>query len=198
VQLHPALIGPNVLPPSSLIPDSVFKDPIEAYYQKMMDLCTLILRVLAHGMPYGPHIFDEFLANDPVAALKLLHYPPTDSEGLGAGAHTDFGAITLLLQDDNAGLQVQNPETKEWIPIMPNKDAYVVNIGDMMQRWTKGLYKSNLHRVINSGNEERYSMPFFYDGNLECKLAPFDGSETEGRILTVEEHMTERFSTTYA
>ena len=163
----------------------------------MMDLSTLLLEILAAGLPYGPHVFDDFNSNDPLASLRLLHYPPTDSNSLGAGAHTDFGAFTFLLQDDNAGLQVQNPETKEWIPIMPNRDAYVVNIGDMMQRWTKGLYKSNLHRVINSGKAERYSSPFFFDGNLDCRLVPFDGSEPEGGVLTVEEHMKERFASTY-
>lgn len=197
VKIHPAFNGPNIWPPASLIPESVFKEPVEDYYQKMMDLCSLLCDILAAGLPYGPHVFDEFKSNDPLASLRLLHYPPTDSNGLGAGAHTDFGAFTFLLQDDNAGLQVQNPETKEWIPIMPNRDAYVVNIGDMMQRWTKGLYKSNLHRVINSGKTERYSSPFFYDGNLDCKLIPFDGSEPEGGVLTVEEHMKERFASTY-
>jgi isopenicillin N synthase-like dioxygenase len=67
----------------------------------------------------------------------------------------------------------------------------------MMQRWTQGKYKSNLHRVINYSNEERYSVPFFFDGNLDCKLDPFDGSPAEGGSITVFDHMTERFNTTY-
>lgn len=191
-------MGPNIWPNPSLIPEAVFKEPIEEYYPKMMELSKTILQILAAGLPYGPHVFDEFLANDPLASLRLLHYPPTNSSGLGAGAHTDFGAFTFLLQDDHAGLQVQNPETKEWVSITPNRNSYVVNIGDMMQRWTKGLYKSNLHRVINSGKEDRYSSPFFFDGNLDCRLAPFDGSEPEEKVLTVEEHMEERFATTYS
>jgi isopenicillin N synthase-like dioxygenase len=203
VKLHPGFIGPNIWPPTSLIPDSVFKDPCEVYYQKMLDLCAVILQILAAGLPYGPHLFDEFLANDPLASLRLLRYPPTDAAGLGAGAHTDFGAITLLLQDQHAGLQVQDPETKEWIDIPPNRDAYVVNIGDMMERWTRGLYKSNLHRVINKGKEERFSVPFFFDGNLDCRLVPFDGDEERseregwGKAMTVEEQMSERFASTY-
>jgi isopenicillin N synthase-like dioxygenase len=59
------------------------------------------------------------------------------------------------------------------------------------------MYKSNLHRVINYSNEERYSIPFFFDGNLACKLTPFDGSAVEGEVMTVDDHMTERFTTTY-
>lgn len=83
--------------------------------------------------------------------------------------------------------------------LTPYSPHSVVNIGDMMQRWTQGKYKSNLHRVINFSNEERYSVPFFFNGNLKCKLSPFDGSPVEGggEAITVFEHMTERFTTTY-
>lgn len=88
----------------------------------MRSLATTILKVLAAGLPYGPNLFDEF-STDPLAVMRLLHYPPADAVTLGAGAHTDFGAITLLLQDEHAGLQVQHPETKEWMPIDPNPAA---------------------------------------------------------------------------
>ncbi|EOO03693.1 putative 2og-fe oxygenase protein [Phaeoacremonium minimum UCRPA7] len=108
------------------------------------------------------------------------------------------GAITLLLQDDSGGLEVLNHNTGEWIPVDPNPDAYVVNIGDMLSMWTKNIYKSNVHRVINKSTKDRYSMPFFFDGNADVKLTPFDGSEpVGGKVLTVEEHMLERFGTTY-
>ena len=78
----------------------------------------------------------------------------------------------------------------------PDPAAYVVNIGDMLSLWTRGEYKSSVHRVINKGAGDRYSVPFFFDGNLDTRLAPLDGGE--GRTLTVEEHMLERFGTTYA
>lgn len=169
-----------------------------AYYHAVYSLSETMFKILAAGLPYGPHIFDEFMSNKPLAVIRPLHYPPsTVPDALGAGAHTDFGAITLLLQDDNAGLQVCDPETKEWMPVPPNRDAYVVNIGDMLEKWTKGAYKSTLHRVINTGAKDRYSIPFFFDGNLECKLVPFDGSEVDSGAITVEDHMKERFASTY-
>lgn len=109
-----------------------------------------------------------------------------------------FGAITLLLQDDNPGLQVFNPKNDEWVPITPNPAAYVVNVGDMLCKWTNGFYKSSLHRVLNNSPNDRYSVPFFFDGNMDCRLDPFDGSGiAEGDAQTVEEHMLERFRTTY-
>lgn len=81
----------------------------------------------------------------------------------------------------------------------PNPDAYVVNIGDMLSMWTKSIYKSAMHRVINKSNSDRYSVPFFFDGNAEVKLKPFDGSEPAGgRVVTVEQHLLERLGTSYA
>jgi isopenicillin N synthase-like dioxygenase len=170
------------------------------YYDALHALSLKVLEVLARGLPYGPNVFNEFISNDAVAVMRLLHYPPqtsTDEKQLGAGAHTDFGAITLLLQDDHSGLQVLNDATGDWINVVPNRDAYVVNIGDMLDMWTCGEYKSNMHRVLNQSSNDRYSVPFFFDGNLESKLAPLDGRKIEGEPLTVEEHMLERFASTY-
>jgi isopenicillin N synthase-like dioxygenase len=76
-----------------------------------------------------------------------------------------------------------------------------VNIGDMLALWTRNIYKSNTHRVINKGTRDRYSVPFFLDGNCDVELRPFDGSAPDkvkgARAITVEEHMLERFGTTY-
>jgi isopenicillin N synthase-like dioxygenase len=98
----------------------------------------------------------------------------------------------------SGGLEVLNEAANEWVPVPPNPDAYVVNIGDMLSMWTKNAYKSAVHRVINKGNKDRYSVPFFVDGNTDVKLLPFDGSEPLiGKVITAEEHMLERFGTTY-
>ena len=109
------------------------------------------------------------------------------------------GAITLLLQDSAGGLEVLNTHKNEWVAVAPDPAAYVVNIGDMLAFWTKGAYHSNIHRVVNTSGRDRYSIPFFFDGNLDVKLAPLDGSAPAPghEVLTVEEHMLERFGTTY-
>ncbi|KAI1848933.1 hypothetical protein JX265_001264 [Neoarthrinium moseri] len=198
-KIHPHLIGPNIFPSS--IPEGVLKTPTEEYYRECLGLASKIMEILAKGLPYGNDIFVPFMSNDPVCSIRLLHYPPqksTDARQLGAGAHTDFGAITLLWQDMSGGLEVLNGNTNEWIPIDPNPDAYVVNVGDMLSIWTKNAYKSAVHRVINKSNKDRYSVPFFVDGNTDVKLVPFDGSEPlTGKVITAEEHMLERFGTTY-
>lgn len=201
-----AMVGPNRWLPSTTIPDDIFKNIMTLYHQSMLSLALLVLEILAQGLPYGPHIFDDFISkdvvtNNVVASLRLLHYPPqtsTDERQLGTGAHTDFGAVTLLLQDENAGLQVKDEAAGVWVPVAPNKDAYVINIGDMLAMWTKGLYKSGLHRVLNRSEKDRYSVPFFFDGNMACRLAPFDGSVTGADVITVEGHMRERMETAAA
>jgi len=197
VQRHPQFAGENVWPPESALAHEKFRDPMERYYSAVLSVTKTLFAILAAGLPYGPEIFDEFMSNNPLAVIRPLHYPPSPEGDIGAGAHTDFGALTLLLQDANPGLQVRDPATGAWIDVPPNADAYVVNIGDMLDKWTRGRYRSTLHRVINEGNSERYSVPFFFDGNLDCRLVPFDG-EVEGEtVITVAEHMRERFASTY-
>lgn len=77
-------------------------------------------------------------------------------------AHTDFGVITLLLTDGLPGLQVQNQNTGQWVSVPPDENAFVVNVGDMLQQITGGYFKSNLHRVLNLGDADRHSVPYFF------------------------------------
>jgi len=191
-------MGPNVYPPASLLPPSTFQHPAETYYAAMHALALRILDLIAATLPHGPHIFDAFIAPTPAAPLRLLHYPPaqpTAKRQLGARAHTDFGAITLLLQDEHAGLEVQDPGSGDWAGVAPDPAAYVVNVGDMLQMWTGGEYRSSVHRVVNRGGD-RYSVVFFFDGNLDCRLGRL-GAEGGGEAVTVEEHMVERMRTSY-
>ena len=199
-QDHPVLVGENVFPRE--IPDAELREPAEAYYEAVLALACTVLEILAKGLPYGDDVFDQFVSGGPLCNLRLLHYPPQtshDARQLGAGAHTDFGAVTLLYQDSAGGLEVLDQSTDTWVGVAPNPDAYVVNIGDMLCMWTKNVYKSNVHRVINRSATDRYSLPFFFDGNLDTKLAPLDGSEPlSGEVITTEEHMLRRLGKTYS
>ncbi|KAJ5378237.1 uncharacterized protein N7496_005646 [Penicillium cataractarum] len=206
-------MGPNVWPPTEMLASRDFRDPLEKYYQAMTELSHIVLDLVAATLPYGPHVFDEFKANDPACPMRLLHYPPTRpaataEEGeaqkrqLGSSAHTDFGAVTLLLQDEHPGLEVQDRETGEWIGVPPDPAAYVVNMGDMISRITGGLYKSSIHRVVNKNPTDRFSVVYFFDGNIDFKLYPLDvvygkGIDEDEKAPTVEEHMIERTMASY-
>ncbi|KUJ21476.1 putative leucoanthocyanidin dioxygenase [Mollisia scopiformis] len=188
------LQGPNMWPN---LPENKYRIPIMAYRQKLLHLAETIMTILALGLPYGPDVFNEFM-KQPVANLKLLHYPPNESKSrLGAGSHTDFGCITLLLQQPGSeGLEVLSPLTNTWIPIPSTADRYVVNVGDLLHRWTKGHYRSTVHRVVDVGKTDRYSIPFFYHGNLATTISPLDGSVSLNAI-TVEEHIRGKFRKSY-
>ncbi|KAK7537202.1 uncharacterized protein J3D65DRAFT_624737 [Phyllosticta citribraziliensis] len=199
-QASRSFMTPNIWPSAEQVPESSFKNPMVDYYDAVEALCLRVLELVAAALPYGPDALDELKGEPIVASMRLLHYPPQNSSAekqFGAGAHTDFGVITLLLTDGLPGLQVQNQTTGQWVSVPPDENAFVVNVGDMLQQITGGYFKSNLHRVLNLGDADRYSVPYFFDGCLDARLKRLDGAD-EDRILTVEEHMLERFATTYS
>lgn len=195
-------MGPSVWPSTSLLPHHALKDPAEAYYRAIYNLSLRVLDMIFATLPAGSSAkLAEFTEPALVAApLRLLHYPPaqkTDQRQLGSSAHTDFGAITLLLQDGNPGLEVYDETSQSWYEIEPTRNAYVVNVGDMLEMWTGRRFKSSLHRVINKKPVDRYSVVFFFDGNLDCSLSPLDGSAADEKVLTVEQHMINRMTQSY-
>lgn len=104
--------------------------------------------------------------------LSTPHTPGADISQFSCGAHTDYGCVTLLHTDDTPGaLQVQLKDGT-WLPADPIRGAFVVNIGDMIERWTNGLWKSTMHRVIHRGNKYRISVPFFYEPNFDAVVKP--------------------------
>jgi isopenicillin N synthase-like dioxygenase len=124
-----------------------------------------LLRVFAVSLEMPPDYFLQFCTK-PMVQMRLFHYPPqppvTDDKAFGVAPHSDYGMITLLSQDPIGGLELQKRDG-EWIgaPFIPG--TLVINIGDLFQRWTNDIYRSNLHRVVNRTGKERYSIPTFFN-----------------------------------
>ncbi|THC90093.1 hypothetical protein EYZ11_010457 [Aspergillus tanneri] len=207
---HPSVLagkfsqGPNKYPQEIRDPD-LFRSVVDRYHAIMSDLARGILKVLAQTLGLPETWFDGF-CHEPVATLRLLWYPAQEvtasSHERGIGAHTNFGAVTILLQDNNGGLQVWDRESSEWADVVPMPGALVVNLRNMMMRWTNDRYLSNLHRVINRSGRVRYSVPFFFSGNpdfiVECIPSCYDEiNKAKYPPITVQEWMRGRYADTY-
>lgn len=193
--------GPNQWPIQ--LPD--FQPVMQEYYEALAQLSESIMAGLALSLDLPEDFFADFCA-DPMCTLRLLHYPPQPEKPLpgekGCGAHTDFGGITILLLDDKPGLQVWDAKSDGWINATPIPGTFVVNLGDMIARWTNDLYRSTLHRVVNTSGAERYSVPFFYTGTPghEVRCLPVclqEGEQPKYPPTTVEDHIQEMYRRTY-
>jgi isopenicillin N synthase-like dioxygenase len=182
-----------------------FKSVMDDYIAAHQALCERLMGYIALSLGEPETYFEKTLI-DPMITLRLLRYPPhpqqADQRLFGAGAHTDWGALTTLAQDETGGLQVQMP-SGTWVDAPPIKDSFVVNLGDMMPRWTNDLYRSNPHRVINkSHHQARYSIPFFYEPNYEAPIDPIASTVTEQssrkyKTITAGEHLKYMVEKTY-
>lgn len=154
-----------------------FRDDVTAYHDALIGLGRAMVRLVAHALDVPETALNPGF-DTPTTWLRLLYYPPTDPmEGddlYGSAPHCDFGFLTILAQDDIGGLQVQTPEGA-WVDAPRIPGSFVVNVGDMLHRWSNGILKSTPHRVINRSGRARYSCPFFFDPHVSTVIAPLDG-----------------------
>ncbi len=176
-----------------------FRAAVEDYYGYAHEIARALLRTFAFAVGHEYDYFDEDFGVSHACVLRLLRYAPTPSkvdEGkFACGAHTDYGLFTLLATDSVPGLQVFDSETNEWIPVRPpREDMFVLNVGDLMQFWSDGAFKSTKHRVVMDGDRERYSMAFFVEPNHACVITP----SSPTRATTFGEYLAAKYRETYA
>lgn len=194
--------GPNQWPEA--LPG--FREQMLGYQAAMIGLGRHLMGLLAQSveLPYG--FFADGL-REPQCGVRLLRYPPQPEEAagnlLGAGAHTDWGSITILLQDGRPGLEVRNADD-DWILATPIRGTFVINIGQMMERFTAGIYRANLHRVRNGASDAaRYSVASFFELEPLYRMARAPtcppNAAFEGLAgLTVSEHIEQMARASYA
>jgi len=170
------------------------------YWQQMDRVSDMLLRAFAMTLGVEETHFHQFFRK-PLSQLRLLRYPPQGGtiaeDQIGAAAHCDTGAFTILLQDDVGGLEVWSKKS-EWIVVPPVAHSFIINIGDMMKRWTNGRFASTPHRVVNRYGKERYSIPFFINGDYDAVVTPLphlvpQGTKPKFGPLHCGEFITDRF-----
>lgn len=169
------LAGPNQWPQLD-----GFRSTLEGYHEAMIELGQRLVAAFFTSLGV-----DETSApverwfSPPTTWLRLLHYPPQPPQPdlYGSAPHIDYGAITILAQDEVGGLQVQ-AANRTWIDVPHRQGAFVLNTGSMMVRWSNGRLKATPHRVINTSGRERYSVPFFFDPHVTATVEPLPGCVT--------------------
>jgi isopenicillin N synthase-like dioxygenase len=178
-----------------------FRDGLEAYNSAMRGLGLHVSQLVSLSLGMKLNHFDHTF--DPQKSpLRILRYPPhpeeTQFNQLGAGAHTDWGWMTLLAQDPLGGLEVETA-SGDWVRVDPIPETFVVNLGDLLARWTNGRYHSSLHRVINNrSGQNRHSIVLFFnqahETQVECLPSCLKPGETpKFPPCTAGEHTMQRY-----
>jgi isopenicillin N synthase-like dioxygenase len=174
----------------------------EAYYVAMANLSARLLSLMAQALRIAPNYFDSLIDRH-TSAMRALDYPPakpTHAAVLGAGAHTDYGTLTILLADPNVGgLQVQ-ATNGDWHNVDPIEGTFVVNLGDAMARWTNDRWQSTMHRVL-APSERRQSIAFFHNANWDARIECIpsclaDGEQPKYSPISAGPHLMQKFRST--
>jgi isopenicillin N synthase-like dioxygenase len=172
-----------------------FRAHMESFFKHCDDLVGEVLRALAIALDLQNEHDLSSKHSKSLHQLRLAYYPSIAASLLQKGtkdrcsAHSDFGTMTLLFQDSNGGLEIENPRKQgSFLPVPPLADTVIVNCGDLMERWSNGRWRSGVHRVVappvdqsksEAAGEEilrsRYSIPFFAAADPDALIEPLPG-----------------------
>lgn len=175
-----------------------FRETMLDYYDAAWRLGVELHRAVATDLNLPE---DHFAAHftEPMATLRILFYPPATGgdDEIGAGAHTDYGSLTLLMTDGEPGLQVK-PRDGDWTDVPHVNGAFVVNIGDCLMRWTNDIYVSTPHRVLPPARRRR-SIAFFLDPNPDSVIEALPGTgDPKYPPVTGADYLRSRLDATYS
>jgi isopenicillin N synthase-like dioxygenase len=184
---------------------ATLRPALEAYWRGVERLAQILCRIFAGALDLPPEFFVG-KTDRHISQLRLMHYPPPEAPPLPgqlrAGAHSDLGMMTLVCSDnDVGGLQVKNREG-DWVAAPRMADAFTVNLGDLMMRWTNDRWRSTVHRVVNptagdAWRSRRLSLGMFFIPNYDAEIAPLPGTgAVRYAPTTVAAYRTERFAST--
>lgn len=171
VQAGVPMHGRNLFPAN--LP--LLRETVLDYMTAMTQLGHTLMAGIALSLGLTESYFRERYTWEPLTLFRIFNYPPVaelSESQWGVGEHTDYGLLTILKQDNSGGLQIK--VNQRWIEAPPIPNSFVCNIGDMLDRLTRGLYRSTPHRVRNLSLHDRLSFPFFFDPNFESEIKPIE------------------------
>lgn len=197
--LRSPLEGPNQWPDIA-----GFRDAVEAYQAGVLDAAKRLLRLVAQALSQEQSFFDQRLER-PLVGTRLIRYPAVAQplrDQLGCGAHSDYGCVTLLHTDGTPGLQLADVGGR-WHDVLAPPGSFIVNLGDMLARWTNDQYRATVHRVQSPRTVDRYSVPTFvnpsYDTAVECLSSCLgEGEQPKHPATTSGTYLQSRFDETFA
>ncbi|KAK7319822.1 hypothetical protein RJT34_04550 [Clitoria ternatea] len=153
-----------------------FRAIIEEYVEEMEKLSYKLMELIALSLGLHPKRFEEFFKKEETSFIRFNHYPPCPYPHLtlGVGRHKDAGALTILAQDEVGGLEVKRKADQEWVRVEPTPDAYIINVGDIIQVWSNDAYESVEHRAMVNSEKERFSIPFFFFPTHYTQVKPLE------------------------
>ncbi|KAF3326781.1 2-oxoglutarate-dependent dioxygenase [Carex littledalei] len=213
-QANKPFYGPNQWPSDDILPQ--WREVMERYHNEALRVAKEVARIIALALDLPSDFFDRpEMLGEPIATLRLLHYEGVatieftsdPSKGLyGAGAHSDYGLITLLATDDVVGLQIckdRKAVPQVWEYVAPLRRGFIVNLGDMLERWSNCIFRlSTLHRVVLDG-KERYSIAYFVEPSHECIVECLPTCMSESNPpkfppVTCSAYLNQRYMDTHA
>jgi isopenicillin N synthase-like dioxygenase len=190
--------GPNRWP--SFLPE--MRPTLNAWFDAAHVCGRMLLGAFAASLGVAPDYFNARFAK-PVTRGTLVYYPPQDpdagEEQFGVAPHTDYGVMTLLHQDSTGGLQVR-ARSGEWVMAHPIPGTLVINVGDLLARWTNDRFRSTDHRVVNASGRQRYAIAVFLDPDYDTPIVPVThaGETALYPPVTCGEYILSRFDQSFA
>lgn len=199
---YEVLKGPNLWPECP----KEFKSDYQEYFERLLEVGKTVARLFGFALELDPLHMDadqhtedsDFFVRNTDCSFwmsRVVGYPPMcdktsemEGDGVSCGEHTDYGCFTMLLNDKTPNTLEVLMKDGTWVYVNPVNGALIVNIGDMMERWTNGRWKSTRHRVVHREGKYRVSVPFFYEPNFECAVKPLakfvSDTNTSGECTT--------------
>ena len=195
-----SLRGPNQWPDRHL-PD--FHHHAKLWFDAASQVARCLMRSFATSLGLDPAVFLTD-SDKPLSRASYVYYPhqpaSKSEQGFGVGPHTDFGVLTVLHQDEVGGLHIENADG-EWVDAPPIEDTLIVNVGDLLARWTNGAFRSAPHRVVNPSDRDRLSLVLAYDPNPETRIDAgevFPGATDCAEPITCGDYLDWRFSKAFS